>query len=87
MPYYQDSFVIFGAFALFLVISIGVILILWIAMPFSIFGTKKLLKKVIEEQEKANALLKSIVEIESKRQEAYKEKERTAEEDRSGDAH
>ncbi|MBI5644069.1 MAG: hypothetical protein HY954_11425 [Deltaproteobacteria bacterium] len=60
--FFNSPFIFLGAFLLFLAISIGVVLILWIAMPFSIFGTKNLLKKLIEEQEKANKLLKSIDE-------------------------
>ncbi|MBI5492985.1 MAG: hypothetical protein HY893_08640 [Deltaproteobacteria bacterium] len=85
MQYYQDSFVIFGAFALFIVMAIGVILVLWIAMPFSIFGTKRLLKKLIEEQERTNALLRSMAE-QGRRQEAFKEKAAAAEEEGGGDA-
>ncbi len=85
MPHYQDSFVIFGAFALFIVMAIGVILVLWIAMPFSVFGTKKLLKKLIEEQERTNALLGSIAE-QGRRQEAFKEKAIAAEEEERAEA-
>jgi ABC-type sulfate transport system permease component len=35
-----------------------VLAILWIAMPFAIFGTKPLLKKLLEEQEITNELLR-----------------------------
>lgn len=35
-----------------------VLVILWIAMPFAIFGTKPLLQKLLEEQEITNELLR-----------------------------
>lgn len=59
----MDSvFIVLIAFAVFILGSIGAILVLWIAMPFSIFGTKDLLKKLIIEQEKTNKLLISILD-------------------------
>ncbi len=56
------SFIVLSAFAIFFIISIAVLIALWIALPFSVFGVKDLLKKAIEEQEKTNRLLKSILD-------------------------
>jgi hypothetical protein len=44
------------------VLSLAVLIVLWIALPFSVFGTKDLIKKTIQEQEKTNRLLSSILE-------------------------
>lgn len=74
----HSALVVLGAFAIFLIVSVGVILVLWIAMPFSVFGTKPLLKKLIQEQEKTNKLLNSILDA-SLYREAYKEKDEIAE--------
>ncbi|MBI2412548.1 MAG: hypothetical protein HYV24_05005 [Deltaproteobacteria bacterium] len=76
--YLHSILVVLGAFAIFLIVSVGVILVLWIAMPFSVFGTKPLLKKLIQEQEKTNKLLKTILDA-SLYREAYKEKDEIAE--------
>lgn len=76
--YFNSTLVVLGAFAIFLIVSVGVILVLWIAMPFSVFGTKPLLKKLIQEQEKTNKLLKSVLEASVCREE-YKEKDEIAE--------
>jgi len=63
MDYPIDSILAVAiAFLLFILISIGIILVLWIAMPFSVFGVKGLLRKSIEEQEKTNRLLSDLVE-------------------------
>ena len=66
---------IFAAFAIFLLVGGGAILVLWILMPFSVFGTKELLKKSIAEQEKTNRLLRSILEADLYRAEARGAKE------------
>lgn len=58
----DDSIIFIAAFFLFAAVSIGVILVLWIAMPFSVFGVKALLKKSIDEQAETNRLLRSIIE-------------------------
>ncbi len=55
-------FIILGAFAIFFTVSIAVLIVLWIALPFSIFGIKELVRKSIEEQEKTNKLLESVLE-------------------------
>lgn len=63
MAFFMESpFFILGAFIIFFLASLGAILVLWIAMPFSIFGTKDLLRKMISEQEKTNKLLESLSE-------------------------
>lgn len=54
-------FAVFGALAIFFVVSAGVAVLLWIALPFSVFGIKGLFKKTIEEQERTNALLKDVL--------------------------
>lgn len=58
----DDSIIFMAAFFLFGAVSIGVILILWIAMPFSVFGVKALLKKAIDEQAETNRLLRSLID-------------------------
>ncbi|MFQ5585297.1 MAG: hypothetical protein ACE5GF_00495 [Thermodesulfobacteriota bacterium] len=45
------------AVALFFIIAAAVLVILWIALPFSLFGVKGLLRELIDEQKKANALI------------------------------
>ncbi len=55
-------FIILGAFAIFFTVSIAVLIVLWIALPFSVFGIKELVRKSIEEQEKTNKLLESVLE-------------------------
>ncbi len=57
----EFSVVLATAFAIFLVISLCVLIILWIAMPFSVFGIKDLMREAIEEQKKTNQLLKALV--------------------------
>ena len=63
MGFFEDSsIVIIAAFILFILTSIGVVLVLWIALPFSVFGIKGSLKKSIEAQGETNRFLKSILE-------------------------
>ncbi|MBI5887681.1 MAG: hypothetical protein HZB82_03105 [Deltaproteobacteria bacterium] len=57
----NPALVILSAFFIFFVAAAGVMVILWIALPFSVFGTKGLLTRLIEEQEKTNALLKELL--------------------------
>ncbi len=71
----ESALTIFAAFAIFLLVGGGAILVLWILMPFSVFGTKDLLKKLIAEQEKTNRLLRSILEADLYRSEARGAKE------------
>lgn len=46
-----------GVFMLAVVILVIVIAVLWILMPFAIFGTKDLLRELIREQKRTNDLL------------------------------
>lgn len=68
----ESIYLIIIAFVVFLIISAGAILVLWIAMPFSVFGTKELLRKLIAEQEKTNRLLKSIVDANLQKENPFK---------------
>lgn len=70
----DSAYILLAAFGIFFFLSIGVILVLWVAMPFSLFGVKSLLKRSIEEQEKTNRLLKSILETSQHREDPFKEK-------------
>ena len=38
-------------------LAVAVVVVLWICMPFAIFGTKPLLRALIAEQKKTNQLL------------------------------
>jgi F0F1-type ATP synthase membrane subunit b/b' len=38
-------------------LAVAVVVVLWICMPFAIFGTKPLLRVLIAEQKKTNELL------------------------------
>lgn len=80
MPPIDSSLILIIAFVIFILVSIGTVLVLWIAMPFSVFGVKGLLRRLIEEQEKTNALIRVLIE------ERGKEKALSAErkEDRTG---
>ncbi len=63
MSLFEDpSVALIAAFVLFFLTAIGVVLVLWIALPFSVFGIKGFLKKSIGAQEETNRLLKSILE-------------------------
>lgn len=46
-----------GVFILALGLLVIVIAVLWILMPFAIFGTKDLLRELIREQRKTNEIL------------------------------
>ncbi|MFQ5737225.1 MAG: hypothetical protein ACE5GY_10270 [Thermodesulfobacteriota bacterium] len=67
----HQSLLLLGAFAIFLIVAVGAILVLWVAMPFSVFGMKGLLKRSVEEQEETNRLLRSILEANLSRAEPY----------------
>jgi len=68
----QSALIALAAFAIFVAIGASAILVLWIVTPFSVFGTKELLKKSIAEQEKTNRLLRSLLEADLSRTEALK---------------
>ncbi|MEK6530875.1 MAG: hypothetical protein AABZ23_00095, partial [Deltaproteobacteria bacterium] len=59
-----------AAFGVFFLVAVGVILVLWIATPFSLFGVKGLLRKMIDEQVRTNSLLKSMLEEAQKKNSA-----------------
>ncbi|MEE8574477.1 MAG: hypothetical protein V3T30_03600 [Thermodesulfobacteriota bacterium] len=52
---------IYGAFLIFFVVSIGVLLVLRIMLPFSIMNIKEVVGKSYEEQLKTNELLKEML--------------------------
>jgi hypothetical protein len=50
------------AFAIFFFLSIGVLIVLWIALPLSVFGIKDLLRECLKELSETKEILKSIAE-------------------------
>jgi hypothetical protein len=50
------------AFAIFFFLSIGVLIVLWIALPLSVFGIKDLLRECLKELGETKEILKSIAE-------------------------
>ena len=46
-----------GGFGVFLAVLAVVVALLWIFLPFAVFGIKDLAKSLIEEQKRTNALL------------------------------
>ena len=50
-----------GAFGLLFFLLLFILLILWVALPFSIFGIKDLIREAIEEQKKTNELLQRLL--------------------------
>ncbi len=62
LPGIESPFVVIAALVIFILTAIGVVLVLWIAMPFSMFGVKGHLRKMVEEQEKTNRLLESLAD-------------------------
>lgn len=58
----NPSLTVLISFGFFILLSIAVILALWVALPFSVFGIKGLMKKSIEEQEKTNRLLSELLD-------------------------
>ena len=51
-----------GAFGLLFFLLLVILLILWVALPFSIFRIKDLIREAIEEQKKTNELLQRLLE-------------------------
>ena len=62
LPVMDSPLFVIAALVVFILTAVGVVLVLWIAMPFSMFGVKGHLKKIAEEQEKTNRLLEALVE-------------------------
>ncbi len=50
-----------GAFGLLFLLLFFILVLIWIALPFYVFGIKDLLREVIEEQKKTNELLKDLL--------------------------
>lgn len=50
----------FSVFSVFFIISLGVIIILWILMPYSVFKSREILEDIKKEQEKTNKLLEGL---------------------------
>lgn len=50
-----------GALGLLFLLLLFILVLIWIALPFSVFGIKDLLWEVIEEQKKTNELLKDLL--------------------------
>ena len=50
-----------GAFGLLFLLLFFILVLIWIALPFSVFGIKDLLREIIEEQKKNNELLKDLL--------------------------
>ena len=56
----MESFAAFGMLGMLLVVMLAIaLLLLWICLPFALFGTKPLLRELIQEVRKTNALLQS----------------------------
>lgn len=50
-----------GAFGLFFIFLWVILLIVWIILPFYIFGIKGIMKNILDEQKKTNELLKGML--------------------------
>ena len=48
---------------LFIALFFIVLLIAWIVLPFAIIGTKPILHRILQEQERTNRLLESLSEV------------------------
>lgn len=57
-----------GGVSLIFVIFFIVLGVLWVLMPFAIFGTKDLLQDLIVEQKRTNTLLQRMVATDEKKQ-------------------
>lgn len=60
---FEDSFstTFIGTIVLFLLFVFVILLVLWLVLPFSVFGIKRLIREAIEEQRRTNALLSEIL--------------------------
>lgn len=47
-----------GAFGLLFLLLFFILVLIWIVLPFAVFGIKDLLREIIVEQKKTNELLK-----------------------------
>lgn len=62
MDHFDSHAILFGSFAVFVLLAVGALLVLWIALPFSVFGLKGLVRRSVEEQQETNRLLRAILE-------------------------
>ncbi|MFQ5465003.1 MAG: hypothetical protein ACE5EI_03655 [Thermodesulfobacteriota bacterium] len=84
MEAYLDSHaMLLASFVIFFFFAGAVVLVLWIMLPFSVFGTKGLVREVRAEQRETNRLLRAILEQSSLARD--KEKPETSE-DKGGSA-
>jgi hypothetical protein len=58
--YFPTAFI--GALVIFFLLSLGVLIVLRIALHFSLFGIKDLIKECIKEQREIKEILKTIAE-------------------------
>ena len=56
----DSSLSFFGVFSIFFIISLGIIIVLWIMMPYSVFKSREILEDIKKEQEKTNKLLEGL---------------------------
>jgi len=63
-PYEGPFVTLLGILFVLIILFTVIVLVLWIALPFSVFGVKGLLKKAVKEQEKTNEYLRRLVEKE-----------------------
>lgn len=50
-----------GAFGLLFLLLFFILVLIWMVLPFAVFGIKDLLREIIEEQKKTNELLKDLL--------------------------
>ncbi|MDP2681974.1 MAG: hypothetical protein Q8P28_04085 [Deltaproteobacteria bacterium] len=50
-----------GAFGLLFLLLFFILVLIWIVLPFAVFGIKDLLREIVEEQKKTNELLKDLL--------------------------
>jgi biopolymer transport protein ExbB/TolQ len=61
---------------MFILIILGIVLaILWIILPFAVFGINKRLDRVIWESEKLNTKMQTFIDLLTKRKQAQKEQQ------------
>ena len=80
----NPALVLVLAFFIFFAAAVGVMVILWIALPFSVFGTKGLLTALIKEQEKTNALLKELIKAQTGKEAGFSGVDYTEEDKKGG---
>jgi len=56
------SSVLAASFVVFIFITVGVSVLFWAIVPFSVFGVKGLMKRMLSEQERTNALLTALLD-------------------------